>query len=99
MAEQELEISEDMNLNIEGKRNVPLCPMCAEELASAQAGYSYKRINPDTRWFWCEECGCHLGFQRMKKKWKVDPHDLDSNDKIREYFGLGPVGEEIEEVE
>ena len=44
--------------------------------------------------FWCEDCQCHLGYHRMKKKWKVDPYDLNANDKVRAYFGLGPVDEE-----
>ena len=88
--EDMLEIPEDSTLNLEGKPNVPLCPMCTEILEGTKAGYVYKRINPDTRWFWCPECECHLGYHRMKKKWKVDPYDLDSNDKVRGHFGLPP---------
>ena len=87
-----LEIPADANLNIEGKANVPLCPMCTEELANASKTYDYRRSNPDTRWFWCETCKCHLGYHRMKKKWKVDPYDLDANDTVRAYFGLEPAG-------
>ena len=89
---ERLEIPADSTLNIEGKANVPLCPMCTENLGPPrELNYSYKRSNPDTRWFWCEECKCHLGYHRMKKKWKVDPYDLNSNDTVRAYFGLGPV--------
>ena len=87
----ELEIPADSTLNIEGKPNVPLCPMCTGVLENAEKEYDYKRNNPDTRWFWCEECECHLGYHRMKKKWKVDPYDLEDNNKVRAYFGLGPV--------
>ncbi len=92
---ERLEIPADSTLNIEGKPNVPLCPMCTESLnPPLESGYTYKRNNPDTRWFWCEDCQCHLGYHRMKKKWKVDPYDLNANDKVRAYFGLGPVDEE-----
>ncbi len=87
----ELEIPADSTLNIEGKPNVPLCPMCTTVLEPATSTYAYKRNNPDTRWFFCPECSCHLGYHRMRKTWKVDPYDLDSNNKIRGYFGLAPV--------
>lgn len=89
---EKLEIPADSTLNIEGKPNVPLCPMCTEILEPPkERNYVYKRMNPDTRWFWCPDCECHLGYHRMKKKWKVDPYDLDANSKVREYFGLEPV--------
>lgn len=92
---EKLVVPEDNNLNVEGKANVPLCPMCTEELGPPKLGdnYLYKRTNPDTRWFWCADCGCHLGYHRMKKTWKVDPYDLNVNDKIRGYFGLPGVDE------
>lgn len=88
---EKLEIPADSNLNIEGKPNVPLCPMCTAILENADKAYDYRRNNPDTRWFWCPDCECHLGYHRMKAKWKIDPYDLDSNDKVRGYFGLEPV--------
>lgn len=91
MIDEQLEIPADSTLNVEGKENVALCPMCAEPLADAPRDYAYKKNNPDTRWFFCAECGCHIGYHRMKKKWKVDPYDLDGNNKVRAYFGLDPV--------
>ena len=90
----ELEIPADSTLNVEGKANVALCPMCTEELSNAPDSYIYKRNNPDTRWFYCTTCDCHLGYHRMKGAWKVDPHDLNTNDTIRGYFGLGPAEEQ-----
>ena len=87
-----LVIPADSTLNVEGKANVALCPMCTEALEPAPKEYAYRRVNPDTRWFWCPECGCHLGYHRMNRSWKVDPYDLDSNDKVRSYFGLEPSG-------
>lgn len=92
--EDKLEIPADSTLNIEGRPNVPLCPMCTEILDVADRNYTYKRNNPDTRWFWCEECECHLGYHRMKRSWKVDPYDLDANNKVRAYFGLPPAEEQ-----
>ena len=91
-----LELPADSTLNIEGKPNVPLCPMCAEILGPTPEGdqYMYKKTNPDTRWFWCPACECHLGYHRMKMKWKVDPYDLNTNNKLRGYFGLPLVKEE-----
>ncbi len=87
-----LELPADSNLNVEGRPNVALCPMCTEVLDSPpDPYYIYKRNNPDTRWFWCTTCKCHLGYHRMRKKWKVDPYDLNSNETVRGYFGLGPV--------
>jgi hypothetical protein len=91
MVNEKLEIPADNTLNVEGKPNVPLCPICTGVLEDAARDYSYKRNNPDTRWFFCAECGCHLGYHRMKKKWKVDPYDLNDNNKVRAYFGLDPV--------
>lgn len=91
MVNDTLEIPADSTLNVEGKANVPLCPMCTTELVDADRDYAYRKNNPDTRWFVCPDCDCHLGYHRMKKKWKVDPYDLDANNKVRSYFGLGPV--------
>jgi hypothetical protein len=88
-----LELPADSDLNIEGKPNVPLCPMCTEVLENTERNYDYKRNNPDTRWFFCPECKCHLGFHRMKRKWKVSPYDLENNSVVREFFGLPPVEE------
>jgi len=93
MVDELLELPSDTTLNIDGKRNVPLCPMCTEELTNAERTYKYRRMNPDTRWFFCSDCNCHLGYHRMKKKWKVDPYELDKNDKVRAYFGLDPAEE------
>ena len=85
----ELEVPEDSNLNIEGKDNVALCPICTEPLGpTLDQNYAYKRNNPDTRWFWCAHCECHLGFHRMRKSWKIDPEDLNNSTTAREYFGL-----------
>jgi hypothetical protein len=93
MVNDKLEIPADSTLNVEGKPNVPLCPMCTGVLEDAPKTYRYRRVNPDTRWFVCPECECHLGYHRMKKKWKVDPYDLDKNEKVRGYFGLPPAEE------
>ena len=90
-----IELPEDSTLNVEGKDNVALCPLCTSDLVNAAQDYVYRRHNPDTRWFWCDDCGCHLGYHRMKAKWKIDPYDLNTNTKVREYFGLGPVEEEL----
>ena len=90
-----IELPESSTLNAEGKPNVPLCPLCAGVINDADRKYAYNRHNPDTRWFWCADCECHLGYHRMKGKWKIDPYDLNTNTKIREYFGLGPAEEEL----
>ena len=91
MAADLITLPEDTTLNVEGKANVPLCPMCTGELVNAEKGYEYRKNNPDTRWFFCETCDCHLGYHRMKKRWQVDPYDLEDNNQVRAYFGLGPV--------
>lgn len=56
---------------------VPTCPLCGSVLEKAEEGYVYKRLNPDTRWFWCETCDAHLGYHRMKARWRIDPADFD----------------------
>ena len=75
-------------LNIEGIANVPTCPLCQAELGGVSVGYEYKRINPDTRWFWCPGCKAHMWYHRMKGTWKVDPYDLEHSKELRENFGL-----------
>lgn len=83
-----IDLPEDNTLNIEGKENRALCPVCQEHLDPAGNDYEYSRLNPDTRWFWCPECEGHLGYHRMKKRWRVDPYDLNSSPALREYFGI-----------
>lgn len=87
-AVEKIELPEDHTLNIEGKDNRPLCPVCQEYLENAGNDYEYKRLNPDTRWFWCGSCEGHLGYHRMKKRWKVDPYDLNESPAFREFFGI-----------
>ena len=84
---EKIDIS-DSNLNIEGLDNVPICPMCTTPLSDVEEGYRYAYNNPDTRWFWCEECKGHFGYHRMKANWRVDPFDLESSDKLKEQFGI-----------
>ncbi len=92
MADKPIEIDvEKLGLNVDGIRNVPVCPLCTNALKSVPKTYMYARQNPDTRWFWCDECESHLGYHRMKAKWLVDPYDLDKSTKVREHFGLPPV--------
>jgi hypothetical protein len=92
MTDKPIEINFDARgLNIEGVPNVPICPLCTTVLEKVEEGYMYARKNPDTRWFWCPTCECHLGYHRMKSKWLVDPYDLDKSNKVREHFGLEPV--------
>jgi hypothetical protein len=76
------------SLNVEGVANKPICPVCHGYLESAASDYTYKRLNPDTRWFWCENCQGHLGYHRMKKRWKVDPYDLEDSQAFRNFFGV-----------
>lgn len=85
---EKLEIPADSTLNIPGKPNVPICPLCTEVLEDADRNYVYRRHHPDTRWFWCPDCQCHLGYHRMRRKWDVDPYELEENEKLRAYFGL-----------
>lgn len=84
----ELDVLDELNLNVEGVPNIPVCPLCTTALENVPKSYTYARNNPDTRWFWCPTCEGHLGYHRMKGKWKVDPYDLDSSSKLREHFGL-----------
>jgi len=92
MADKPIEFDADaLGLNVEGIRNVPVCPLCTTTLASAPKEYTFAQHNPDTRWFWCSACESHLGYHRMKAKWFVDPYDLETSTKIRDYFGLPPV--------
>jgi hypothetical protein len=75
-------------LNAEGLENKPVCPVCQSYLENAEDGYDYKRLNADTRWFWCDTCEGHLGYHRMKKRWKVDPYDLQESAAFRAFFGV-----------
>jgi len=86
--------SESMGLNATGVRNVPVCPLCTEELENTPKEYTYAQHNPDTRWFWCSSCQSHLGYHRMKAKWSIDPYDLDKSNTLREHFGLEPIDQE-----
>ena len=88
----EIDVLDELNLNIEGIPNAPVCPYCTASLENVAKDYARARIEPDTRWFWCPACEGHLGYHRMKGTWRVDPHDLDSSAKLREHFGL-PVNE------
>jgi len=95
MSDEKLDTSATDTLNAGDIENLPVCPMNPEvKLEKAENSYSYKRSNPDTRWFKCPGCDCHLGYHRMKKKWRVDPHELDENNALRECFGLPPVEED-----
>ncbi len=92
-----LETPATENLNAGDIENLPVCPMNPTvQLENADGDHMYKRANPDTRWFKCPGCDCHLGYHRMRKKWLADPFDLDTNNKLRECFGL-PSVEEMEE--
>ena len=88
MVEEEIKSSDDNPLNIEGLENRPICPVCQGYLESAPQDYQYRRLNPDTRWFWCPACEGHLGYHRLRKKWSVDPYDLDTSTAFRDFFGL-----------
>jgi len=86
--EEEIVITENNPLNIEGIANKPICPVCQSYLESAPDDYAYKRMNPDTRWFWCDSCDGHLGFHRLKKRWSVDPYDLETSAAFKAFFGV-----------
>jgi len=92
MADAPVDYEADLN-SIEGLPAVPVCPICTNLLASAEAGYKYARLNPDTRWFFCADCETHVGYHRMKATWRIDPYDYTNNDKLRERIGLPPAGE------
>ncbi len=92
MADAPVDYEADIN-SVEGLPNVPVCPICTNLLASAEKGYKYARLNPDTRWFFCEDCETHVGYHRMKGTWRIDPYDYTNNDKLRERIGLPPAGE------
>lgn len=88
MSDDRIEVPNDSNLNIEGKSNQPLCPVCQSYLEKPLDGYEMPRLNPDTRWFWCPSCEGHLGYHRMRKSWKVDAIDLYESAAFREYFNV-----------
>lgn len=88
MSDEKVESPLVDNLNVEGLENKPVCPVCQNYLEDADNDYEYKRLNPDTRWFWCANCDGHLGYHRMKKKWKVDPYDLNDSPAFRQFFGV-----------
>ena len=66
---------------IEAASRVPTCPFCSTPLTDAPTNYMYRRLHPDTRWFWCESCQSHLGRHRMRRSWTIDPYD---EPKLRE---------------
>ena len=84
---------EDNLAEMDSLPTVPVCPVCTNILESADADYQYARLNPDTRWFYCEDCETHVGYHRMKGTWKLDPYDYSNNNKLRERIGLPPVAE------
>ena len=87
-----IELPDDNTLNLEGRENRPLCPVCESYLDSAEPEYEMRRLNPDTRWFWCDNCQGHLGYHRMRKAWKVDQIDLYESPAFRAFFNI-PDGE------
>jgi len=91
MSKDVIETSATENLNAEGFENRPVCPVCQSYLEPAESGYKYSKLNPDTRWFWCETCQGHLGYHRMKSKWKVDPEDLRDSAAFREFFQVDTI--------
>lgn len=100
MPEDILKTSVTENLNAGDIENHPVCPMNPNiPLESVGKEYRYRRLNPDTRWFRCPECDCKIGYHRMNKSWRVDPYDLDFNDKLRNCFGLPPVADLSEDIE
>lgn len=88
MSDEKIESPTVDELNAEGLENKPVCPVCQSYLKDATNDYEYKRLNPDTRWFWCDSCEGHLGYHRMKKRWKVDPYDLEESSAFRAFFGV-----------
>jgi hypothetical protein len=61
---------------------------CEAELQDVPDDYPLKRLNPDTRWYVCTECGAHWGYHRMKGNWKVDPYDYSNNPKVKAALDL-----------
>lgn len=88
MVEEKVNLPDNTSLNAEGKENKPLCPVCQGYLDDAARDYEYRRMNPDTRWFWCPTCVGHLGYHRMKKRWRVDPYDLTDSPAFSQFFGV-----------
>lgn len=92
MVDEKVESPMIDSLNVDGVENRPVCPVCQGYLEDAERDYEFRRQNPDTRWFYCSGCDGHLGYHRMKKKWKVDPYDLNDSAAFKEFFGV--TGEE-----
>lgn len=88
MSDERIESPAADNLNVEGFDNKPVCPVCQGYLEDALEDYEYRRTNTDTRWFYCPSCEGHLGYHRMKKRWSVDPYDLNTSAAFREFFGV-----------
>lgn len=88
MVKDEIVLPDDHELNLEGKENRPMCPVCQEYLETAEPEYEMIKLNADTRWFWCEGCEGHLGYHRMRKAWKVDPIDLYESPAFRSFFNI-----------
>ncbi len=86
----------DLEADVDKAENLPsgpLCPICTNSIEDADSNYKFKRLQPDTRWFYCEDCTAHVGYHRMKATWRLDPEDYSTNDKLRERIGLPPVAE------
>ena len=88
MSDDAIKLTDESSLNIEGKENRPICPICQSYLEAAGPDYTYERLNPDTRWFWCETCDGHLGYHRLRRTWSVDPYDLESSAAFKAFFGV-----------
>ena len=88
MSDETIETPATVSLNAEGFKNKPVCPVCQAYLKNAEKDYEYRRTNTDTRWFYCSSCKGHLGYHRMKKRWTVDPYDLNTSATFREFFNL-----------
>ena len=88
MSDKVIETPATDSLNAEGFENKPVCPVCQTYLENAEKDYEYRRTNTDTRWFYCPSCQGHLGYHRMKKRWTVDPYDLNTSVTFREFFNI-----------
>jgi len=77
MANEFIEISPEEAKEPGEETRRPVCPLCTSPLENAEDVYIYKRLNPDTRWFWCDTCASHLGYHRMKGRWRVPQEDFD----------------------